>query len=68
MYTISNDELTNITGGGWGKRVVKFAAKRLTGPLGTAWTAYDAVDGYLTAREEGKSVPESLKEGAINAI
>lgn len=49
-------------------KVAKLVGKRVLGPIGLAWTAYDGVSGFVNARKQGKGVGESLKEGALNAI
>jgi hypothetical protein len=83
LETISIADLGRVTGGanpppnnggappsGLKKagKVAKLVGKRVLGPIGLAWTAYDGVSGFVNARKQGKSVGESLKDGALNAI
>lgn len=68
LQTISTDQLDATTGGGWIKAAAKFTGKKILGPIGAAWTAYDGVTGYLDARDKGKGVGESLWEGAKAAV
>ncbi len=68
---LASDQLDAITGGGaWAttKAVGKFVGKRFLGPAAAVWTGYDAVTGYLDARDQGKGVGESLWEGAKSAV
>lgn len=67
---ISSDDLNNTTGGagGWLKPAAKFVGKKVLGPVSAAWTAYDGVNGYLNARDQGHGVGRSLWEGAKNAV
>lgn len=71
--TISSTDLDTVTGGGvpWkkiAKKAVKVVGKKVLGPVSAAWTGYDAVDGYLDARENGDSVLKSIGKGAYNAL
>ncbi len=72
LQAISLDQLNTVNAGfgfpKWVKPVAKFAGKKVLGPVSAAWTAYDAADGYLTAREHGKGVKDSLIAGAKNAV
>ncbi len=52
----------------WLKPAAKFVGKKVLGPVSAAWTAYDGVNGYLNARDQGKGVGASLWEGAKNAV
>lgn len=67
---ISTADLEHATGGinPFIKGAAKFVGKKVLGPVSAAWTAYDATTGYLNARDQGKSVGESLWEGAKAAI
>jgi hypothetical protein len=66
---ISATDLDHTTGGaGWLKPAAKFVGKKVLGPISAAWTAYDATNGYLNARDQGKGVGESLWEGAKAAV
>jgi hypothetical protein len=71
LQTISADNLSTINGGalpGWVKPAAKFVGKKVLGPVSAAWTAYDGVSGYLDARDQGKSVPQSVGAGLKNAF
>jgi len=63
--------LDAVTGGfpgaGLLKPVAKFAGKKVLGPVGWAWSAYDGTSAFLDARKHGKSVGSSLWEGAKSA-
>ncbi|HEY6173340.1 MAG TPA: hypothetical protein VIX73_02810 [Kofleriaceae bacterium] len=67
---ISAADLELATGGinPFLKGAAKFVGKKVLGPVSAAWTAYDATTGYLNARDKGKSVGESLWEGAKAAV
>jgi hypothetical protein len=67
---ISTADLELATGGitPFIKGAAKFVGKKVLGPVSAAWTAYDATTGYLNARDQGKSVGESLWEGAKAAV
>ena len=67
---ISTADLDLATGGvsPWIKGAAKFVGKKVLGPVSAAWTAYDATTGYLNARDQGKSVGQSLWEGAKAAV
>lgn len=70
---LSLDELALTTGGGqpWVpflKRAGKVLVRRFSGPVGLAWSAYDGVDAYLDARNNGKSVGRSVWEGTLAAL
>ena len=70
LETISLNQLEDVTGAGfgWVKPLVKFGGKKVLGPVGWAWSAYDGTSAFLKARKEGKSVGSSLWEGAKNAV
>jgi hypothetical protein len=71
LQTISTDNLSDVTGGAmpkWVKPAAKFAGKKVLGPVSAAWTAYDGTKGYLDARDQGKSVPQSVGEGLKKAF
>jgi hypothetical protein len=70
LQALSSDQLIEVNGGlpEWVKPVAGFVGKKVLGPVSAAWTAYDAADGFLTAREQGKGVGESLIEGGKNAL
>lgn len=67
---LSSVDLESTTGGGagWLKPAAKFVGKKVLGPVSAAWTAYDATNGYLNARDQGKGVGASLWEGAKAAV
>lgn len=67
---LSSADLEAATGGlnPFIKGAAKFVGKKVLGPVSAAWTAYDAASGYLSARDQGKSVGESLWEGAKAAV
>lgn len=67
LEVVSSDELEPVAGGGWAKSTAKFVGKRVLGPVAVAWTAYDGVSGYLDARDQGKSVGQSLWQGVKSA-
>jgi hypothetical protein len=68
FQTLTHDDLAHTTGGaGWVGKGLKFLGKK-AGPIGAAWTAYDGVNGYMNARDQGKGVGESLWEGAKSAV
>jgi hypothetical protein len=72
MTQLDINTLDTVTGGvDWGKvakKAGKFVAKKALGPISAAWTGYDAVDGYLDARENGDGVLKSVGKGAMNAV
>ena len=64
--SISSDQLADVSGGGigWLKPLTKFGGKKVLGPAGWAWTAYDGTSAFLKARHNGQSVGSSLWSGA----
>jgi len=72
FQTISKDELSLVGGGaGWGaaaKVGAKFVGKKVLGPVGAAYSAYEGVKGYLHARDQGKGVGASLWQGAKDFV
>lgn len=71
LQTISATDLETASGGGvpvWVKPAAKIVGKKVLGPVSAAWTAYDGVNGYLKARDQGKSVPASVGEGLKHAF
>jgi len=69
LSEISKDELHDTTGGaGWVKPAAKFVGKKVLGPVGTVWSAYEGVKSFKKARDDGKSVGRSLFEGAKEAV
>ena len=62
--TISVEQMDDVSGGiGWGT-AAKFVGKKVLGPIGAAYSAYEGTKAYLNARDQGKGVGESLWEGA----
>jgi hypothetical protein len=62
--TISVEQMDDVSGGfGW-KAAAKFVGKKVLGPVGAAYSAYEGTKAYLNARDQGKGVGESLWEGA----
>jgi hypothetical protein len=68
LTTLSTEQLDQINGGLDWKRGLKFAGKKALGPVSAAWSGYDGVNGYLDAREKGKSVKSSLWSGLKSAV
>jgi hypothetical protein len=68
--SLSADVLAAVTGGGlgWLKPLAKFGGKKVLGPVGWAWSAYDGTSAFIDARKHGKSVGASLWEGAKSAV
>lgn len=64
---LSPEQMTNATGGNAVTSAAKFVAKKIP-ILGWAWTAFDAAKGFIDARNEGKSVGESLANAGQKAI
>lgn len=70
LQTLSTDQLTTATGGGWGwvKPAAKILGKKVLGPVSAAYSGYCATSKFLDDRDHGKSLKTSLWDGAKAAV
>jgi len=68
--TITTDQLTDVTGGGFGwlKPVAKFVGKKLLGPASAAYSGYAGTTKFLEDRDQHKSIKTSLWDGLKAAV
>jgi hypothetical protein len=63
FQTLSSDQLADTTGGlGWGT-ALRFAGKKVLGPVGAAIGGYQATNTFLDDRAQHRSVGSSLWHG-----